>query len=103
LKSGAIFFIVPTLCAHRYTQVYFGRDVQDKSWTPESKIYFYRSHALRGNACLDAPRPATRMTAEIVGRRIDTCRTRSVRAGIPTLCVGMPAWTLRVLQPFIIP
>jgi hypothetical protein len=33
---------IPTRSAHRYTQVYFGRDAQDKSWTPESKIYFGR-------------------------------------------------------------
>jgi len=24
--------------AHRYTQVYFGRGAQDKSWTPDSGV-----------------------------------------------------------------
>jgi hypothetical protein len=70
--------LVPTLRAHRYTQVYFGRDVQDKSFElPRHLLLFQilkylciRKCAERGNACLDAPR---------------RCRTRSVHEGIPTL------------------
>jgi hypothetical protein len=39
-----------------------------------------RSHAPRGNACQDAPRPALNDQP--------ICRTRSVQTGIPTRSVG---------------
>jgi len=45
----------------------------------KTRKYFSRSHALRGNACLDAPRPARTIA--------HSCRTRSVREGIPTQSV----------------
>jgi hypothetical protein len=47
-----------------------------------------RSHALRGNACSDAPRPASVNPPPDYPCCHSRCRTRSVQAGIPTLRVG---------------
>jgi hypothetical protein len=49
-------FLVPTLCVGM--PAWTLRVLQeDLCWTRRAQI-FSRSHALRGNACLDAPRPA---------------------------------------------
>jgi hypothetical protein len=47
-----------------------------------------RSHALRGNACSDAPRPASVNPPPDYPCCHSRCRTRSVQAGIPTRSVG---------------
>jgi hypothetical protein len=46
------------------------------------------SHAERGNACSDAPRPASVNPPPDYPCCHSRCRTRSVHAGIPTLRVG---------------
>jgi hypothetical protein len=57
---------------------------------PKIHHHFSRSHALRGNAGMDALRPALNLQ--------QICRTRSVQTGIPTQSVGTRKSVFSVLD-----